>query len=271
MVCLREPKRAGRLRRHFARTARCAHECVFVDNRDRRYGLCAAYNEGVDRARGEVIVFVHDDVRFLEAGWGARLLDEFGADESLGLVGVAGGQVLARAAPWWPILWDSFAVSRVSHAYGLRRFPRIGRLRRYWVGYRNPIPSDRLRMEAVTVDGLCMAVRATVFERVRFDDVTFTGFHMYDADLCMQVRRTHRVLVLPDLYLKHYYRPKPAAMALFRKDLQRFLEKYRDDLPVASVPWAVVRARLAAGSERERAILGRIEQELAERASPRPC
>jgi glycosyltransferase involved in cell wall biosynthesis len=267
VVCLREPGRGVRLRRHYARTAGCAHECVFVDNGAHQYGLCAAYNEGVRRARGEVIAFVHDDVRFLESGWGARLLGMFADDETLGLVGVAGGQVLAKVAPWWPGLWDSFAVSRVFHEYGSRRFPRIGRFRRRWVAFRNPIPEERLRMEAVTVDGVFMAVRASLFDHVRFDDVTFTGFHMYDADLCMQVRRTHRILVVPDLFLKHHYRTKPAAMVLFRRDIRRFLDKYRDELPVASVPWDVVRAKLSTGSENERLMLRHIESELAEKAS----
>lgn len=267
--CLRDGRRASGLRRHIRRTAGCPHECVFIDNGDGRYGLCAAYNEGVRRARGDIVAFVHDDARFLETGWGRRLADLFAGDASLGLVGVAGAQVLARSHPWWPYLWDSFAVSRVFHEHGVRRFPRIGRLRRRWVALRNPIPPERLKMEAVAVDGVFMAVRASLFERLRFDDDTFRGFHMYDADLCMAVRRTHRVVVVPDLFMKHWYRTDRAKMADFKAELKRFADKYTTELPASVLSWDEVRARLARGSGRERRYLALLDDELRVRSSVR--
>ena len=62
---------------------------------------------------------------------------------------------------------------------------------------------DKEDAEVVAVDGLFFAVRRSLFHRIRFDDATFDGFHFYDLDLCMQIRKTHRLIVTWDLLVKH--------------------------------------------------------------------
>jgi hypothetical protein len=72
---------------------------------------------------------------------------------------------------------------------------------------------------------------------VRFDDVLFDRFHFYDLDICMQIRKTHRIIVTPDILVKHQ------SGGSFNNEwftyAQRFARKYRTDLPArctADVP-----------------------------------
>ena len=59
--------------RNVAKTAGSAHEYLRIDNRSGRYGICAAYNKGIEQARGDILVFIHEDVFFMETNWAAVL------------------------------------------------------------------------------------------------------------------------------------------------------------------------------------------------------
>ena len=50
-------------------------------------GLAEAYNRGVARSRGDVLIFSHDDVEFLTDRFRDRLLGHLGACDLLGLAG----------------------------------------------------------------------------------------------------------------------------------------------------------------------------------------
>lgn len=203
VVCHRRRSTVERHRRHVARTIGAQHEYVAIDNEDGAYGICAAYNEGIARSVGDPIVFVHDDVYFLESGWGRRLESALAGDPAIGLIGVAGGRLLCREYMHWLIPGEPMSVNRVFHEYGLHRFPRLGGLRRLWVALRKPLPPETLGMEIAAADGVVLAIRRAALEGRRFDAETFDAFHMYDYDICMQVRRTHKAIVMPDLFIKH--------------------------------------------------------------------
>ncbi len=49
------------------------HEYLRIDNRENNYGICEAYNRGAAKSKGDILVFVHEDVFFLERGWGPVL------------------------------------------------------------------------------------------------------------------------------------------------------------------------------------------------------
>ncbi|HEX2957734.1 MAG TPA: glycosyltransferase [Chitinispirillaceae bacterium] len=50
--------------RNIRKTAGVEIEYVRIDNRTNRYNICSAYNEGVKRANGDILVFMHEDVFF---------------------------------------------------------------------------------------------------------------------------------------------------------------------------------------------------------------
>ena len=76
-------------------------------------------------------------------------------------------------------------------------------------------------VDVVAVDGLFFAIRKSLFSHVPFDrEAVFDGFHFYDIDICMQVRRTHRIVVTPDISVKHPIgREVRGGMAALRRPL----------------------------------------------------
>ena len=192
IVCSRRSPADVRHERDVAATVGVPHEYVRIDNRDGRYGICAAYNLGVERAAGEVLVFVHEDVWFRSPDWGAVLLDKFEQHPEVGLVGVMGSQRLIVNNPTWAGAGMPFNRGRL-----------VTVSRRDGTELLAAMADDGADDYVIVVDGLFMAIRATLFDRVRFDNETFRGFHQYDVDISQQVARTHRLLVTRDILVKH--------------------------------------------------------------------
>ncbi len=219
IVCSRQDPSRNLHERNARKTAGEEIEYVRIDNRESRYGICAAYNAGVERAGGEILVFMHEDAFFVESNWAGALFKKF-SDESVGMIGIAGTQYLLAEAPLWNAAGRPFVKGWVIHetdngkAFELTVYS--------W---------DKKDSEVVAVDGVFFAVRKALFSTVRFDGETFDGFHFYDLDLCMQVRRTSRVMVTPEILIKH--QSGGSIDATWEKYARRFIEKFHNNLPVS--------------------------------------
>jgi GT2 family glycosyltransferase len=222
IVCSRQPHAWDMHQRNVVKTIGVDYEYVRIDNTAGAYGICGAYNKGITQARGDIFVFVHEDVFFMEPGWGETLTTKFARDERIGLVGVAGTQYLFADNPAWIRAGQPFIRGRVVHeldkgaSYILSIFS--------W---------DKSDAEVVAVDGLFFAIRANLFPGISFDEATFDKFHFYDLDICMQVRRTHTCIVTWDILLKHLSGGK--ADADWMEAGKKFLTKYKNELPAATV------------------------------------
>ncbi len=190
IVCARNPSLWDRHRRNVAKTIDAEYEYLCLDNREARVGICAAYNRGVELAQGEVLVFVHEDVFFMRPGWGAVLETKFAADPRIGLIGVAGSQYLFKEHLEWVTAGRPFIRGRVIHETAERQVLTV-------------FSRDEADADVVAVDGLFFAVRGELFRYLRFDEIIFDGFHFYDLDISMQVRRSHRVMVTSEILVKH--------------------------------------------------------------------
>ena len=219
IVCSRLDSSIDIHKRNVAATVSSPHEYIRIDNTDNRFGICAAYNEGVSKSKGDILVFVHEDVFFMEPGWGNTLESKF-LDQSIGLIGVAGTQYLFGNPPGWVVAGRPYIKGRVVHEldngniYDLTVFS--------W---------DKQDSDVVAVDGLFFAIRKSLFNRIRFDDRTFDGFHFYDLHICMQVRKTHRLIVTWDILIKHL--SGGAFDEIWKQYAVRFLQKYRSELPAS--------------------------------------
>jgi hypothetical protein len=221
IVCsAKEAARASVHERNVLKTVGAPCEYLKIDNRGSPEGICAAYNRGVTAARGDLLVFVHDDAFFLQQGWGTVLGGKFEADRTVGMVGVAGTQFLSRDRMSWTAAGRPFMKGRVVHD--------IASSGEFFMSAFSTEPRDD---EVVAVDGLFFAVRGDLFRRIRFDEETFDGFHFYDLDICMQVRRSHKIVVTWDILIKHCSEGNPDEA--WRRYGRRFLEKYRDELPAS--------------------------------------
>jgi hypothetical protein len=183
------------------------HEVILIRNaRSAAEGL----NLGVKRAAGDLIVCVHQDV-FLPEGWDEQLIRQIEmAERELGPIGVAGvygvGHVMRRE--------DALAVRRIG------RVDDRGR----WLDEGVPLPAS-----AATLDGLLLVVpRGAPLE---FEPEL--GFHLYDADICLQAAERGLGVVTLDAPCHHNSR-NIGLPREFRESPEVFARKWQHRLPVAT-------------------------------------
>jgi len=224
IVCSIQSPQWSHHERNVDKTIGSDYEYIRIDNRENGYGICGAYNRGVTRSAGNILVFVHEDVFFMETGWGKVLVDKFSEDPSLGLIGVAGTQYLFQECPVWIAAGQPFIRGRVIH--------ELNGGEKY---YLTVFSWDKRDAEVVAVDGLFFAIRATLFDGngIKFDEDRFDDFHFYDLDICMQVRKTHRLIVTWDILVKHL--SAGTCDGNWKRAARKFLEKYCNELPATCV------------------------------------
>jgi len=136
--------------------------------------LAEAYNGALARARGEAVLFVHDDVEVLSPGLDALLARALARAD---VVGVAGTRHLAgptlgwagqREMRGWLVHGSSASSAWDFSALALRAGLDAG-------------------MQAL--DGCFIAARTAAARATGFDAATFDGFHFYDLDFCLRAHR----------------------------------------------------------------------------------
>ena len=237
IICTRRPHALQELSENVSQTIGVPFETVLVDNSDNRYSLCAAYNEGVRRAKGDILCFMHDDVMFRTAGWGKIARRHFEEDGKLGLMGFAGAHLLPSTPMYWhdsPFISEYDLTTRggeTEECFFTELFKKQDGRSRYGTG-----TERKTLVEVAAVDGLCFLVRKNLFDTISFDESTFEGFHLYDMDICMQVREAgYKVAVCNDILVEHFYNASPSKKGydLFEKNLQKFYDKWSSRFPMA--------------------------------------
>jgi hypothetical protein len=157
--------------------AKFAAESPVLLRRQQR-SIFEAYNSMIDEALEipdiEGIVLIHEDVE-LRAPIEETLRGEF-ATSDVAIVGTIGGRGI-NSVRWYRS--DELVGYAADSFYGANDHGQ---------GF----------FDVDTVDGLLLAMSPAGMRQLRFDSDTFTGFHAYDADICMQARRGGlRVRVAP--------------------------------------------------------------------------
>ncbi len=173
------------------------------------------------------IVFVHDDVAFLEPGAGAKLRDGLAAHP---VIGLAGARMVRLSTP---CLWHRMArpeerSGRVAHPPAEGGIPS-------WSEY-GPVPRP-----CVVVDGCCLGVRlgAVADAGLGFDEAIPTPFHFYDLLFCLgAVSRGLGVSTWPVAAL-HGSKGLVRRDRAFQRGEEYFQQQARVLFPggMASVPW----------------------------------
>jgi len=170
-------------------------------------------NLGLERARHEWVVCVHQDV-YLEGGWNRQLAQQLReAERRFGPIGVAGvygvGHVISPQAPGSPLAAE-----------------RVG-----WVADRGRLLRDgpELPARVATLDELLLVVPRNT--PLRFDPAL--GFHLYGADLCLQAAERGLAAVALGALCHHNSRSVVLPDAFF-PSAEVFARKWRRRLPVAT-------------------------------------
>lgn len=90
------------------------------------------------------------------------------------------------------------------------------------------------RNEVVLLDGVWMCIRRSLFEIIKFDEHTYTGFHFYDADICMQINGTgYKLYSVFDILIAHF--TKGRMDKSWCENAMAFNTKWKKDLPVSVI------------------------------------
>ena len=218
VTCWRRPIPQSIQERNIQKTIGAHHEYIMIDGSG-GIPLAAAYNQGIEQARGDIIVFILEDVFFMKMNWGGILEGKFAQDPWLGLVGVAGTQFLFSDKCSWTAAGRPFIKGRVIHHLQNGDFFAV---------VHSPEKGDA---PVIACDGVFMAVKASLFESVRFDEGTFDGDHFWDLDLCMQINQQQRLIVTTDIAVKR--RSQNVFDKTWNSYGQMFLSKYMHYLPLS--------------------------------------
>ena len=72
IICSRKADISEELKQNIAETIGCEYELCVIDNSRNEYSIFSAYNEGVRRAKGDILCFMHEDVLFRTNKWGGQ-------------------------------------------------------------------------------------------------------------------------------------------------------------------------------------------------------
>lgn len=145
------------------------------------------YRRGMQLSRGELLLFVHDDVELLSPDFGERLRGELAECDLLCAVGATQFE-----GPAW------FCAGPAHTRGALARPLDGGGLELNWASA--PDPEALLQV----VDGFFLAGRRQVFEAVGWLDWDQAGFHGYDIDFSYRAARAgYRLRAASRLLLAH--------------------------------------------------------------------
>lgn len=194
VICSRKKEISESLKNNIASTIGCDFELVIIDNSKKEYNIFTAYNEGVRRAKGDILCFMHDDIlAFHTNRWGRNIESHFNNDIELGLVGISGSHFMPDTpAEWYHCQCGSGGC--IQTVNGVTEDSQ----------HLENFKDGKSILEAVIVDGMFMCIRKTLFKTISFDDETFTGWHCYDTDICLQVINAgFKVAIVSDILLEH--------------------------------------------------------------------
>jgi len=149
--------------------------------------IAGGYTRGMAVARGEIVVFAHDDVEILASDFGLRLARRLAECDVLGIAGATRANGPAWSFAGWPYL------------HGLVIYPSDS-------GYRVTVYSRTapLARDIKVMDGVLLAMPREVALRVGWDAQTCDGFHGYDVDFTLRASQAGlRLAVASDLGLVH--------------------------------------------------------------------
>ena len=129
-------------------------ETIFIDNRKNYFkSASSALNFGAARAKGEYLIFAHQDIRLHIFGWLDDMYTILRANKSIGAVGCAG------ATPHKIYC----GVCNQSYNFNAKLLP------------------------VQTIDELILVTPKVVFDKIKFDEKTFDGWHCYGCDYSIAI------------------------------------------------------------------------------------
>jgi hypothetical protein len=189
--------------------------------------LAEGYNRAVQKSRGELLIFSHDDVEIVSGDLAPAIAR---ASASLDVIGVVGTSKVLSG--YWPAAGHPFL-----HGWLAQPAPDGQRL---YVGVFGVDGPSTTGLQGL--DGMFFVAKRAVLESVAFDEVTFDGFHGYDLDFSFAAHLAgFSVGISAEIAVIHASGGKFGDA--WQRYANRFAEKHRDRLPAEVFPakWSFAR------------------------------
>lgn len=192
------------------------YEIIKFDNSQLNEAITKVYNKGIELAKHEFILFVHEDVLFQTLNWGEILTAIFNQNSNLGLLGIAGSKYKSRyPSAFWHTKEDMLFINLIQH-------------------YRNKKPQihnqgfkDFNLEKVVVLDGVFLTLRKST--NVRFNE-EIGGFHCYDLGISIDmIESKYDVCVTNQILIEHFSIGNTNLD--FVKGVIKFHKLYKNKLP----------------------------------------
>jgi hypothetical protein len=223
IICSIHPERCEKVLKNISETIGIGYETIVFDNRKEDWGICRVYNHCAEKAKYPFLCFIHEDILFGTQNWGKIIIDFMEKTPDCGVVGFAGGfQAQKNFSSWWAgetrkNVWDGY--NGKNDVY----------LKISYRNHRYSNPDGKSACQVLCIDGLFQFVRKSVWEEIKYDEMTFLGFHFYDTDFTLSVSERYNNYVLLDFDVFHD--SEGHINTEYVKEMFIFQEKWNKKLP----------------------------------------
>ena len=226
IICSRKSQQDSFLTKNIAASiGAIPYEIIWIDNSTNKYSIFQAYDEGVSLAQYEFLCFMHEDIVFLSKDWGVIAINQMQKNDKVGMLGVIGGKIiLPRYSYYWGLLNSTdLCLGEVIQGYKTKYGV-------YKTGHTS-FPKNGPDKEVVAIDGLWMFIRRDLFSgQVHWDTHSYSGFHYYDMDMSMQVKKAGYTIEISPILIEH--KSPGSHNSYFWDNYQIFHNKWDGCLPV---------------------------------------
>lgn len=190
-----DPELLKDVSKNISKTIGVPYEILGINNTNAQMGICEAYNEGIRKAKYDLICFMHEDLIIKTNDWGELIHRYFDTDPKLGLIGIAGSNYKALCPSSW-FTW----VDKGNMRQLIQRFKYHSEEPR--LIYDNP--ENAKLSDVVAVDGVWFCTRRDIARKIGFDNQMLKGFHGYDVDFSLAVGQEWKVAVSFEVLIEHF-------------------------------------------------------------------
>jgi len=155
---------------YLQKTSTCKNVQIIQKVNNGEKSLSQVYNEIIDESKHDIVVLVHDDLKF-ETGWGKKIIQDFENEPEFAIIGKAGSCHFPKSG----IYWENMQQTMVGQVY---HHPKD---QKKWLSkYSSKLP---FLIPVVTIDGLFISFDKNKIKH-RFDE-SIGRFHFYDHLFCV--------------------------------------------------------------------------------------
>ena len=211
-----QPAYFSALEKNIEETCGITYEIIKINNPG-IMGTSEAYNKGASDAKYDILLFIHEDIKFITTNWGALLTNHHLLDRA-GVIGLAGGKYVPSAPSGWFTDNENALINIVQGNKSQSK---------------KKIQTFSGAQKAFALDGVFLSIKKQIFNQYKFDE-HLKGYHGYDTEITLRIAKKHLNYVVSDILIEHYSTGNADfkwsnANIYIRKKLGSNFQKHSDD------------------------------------------